>query len=193
MSCTCTGTTTSTGRLAWCPPSWEESESLDLWGTQDTIAPAPLLLLLPNNILVLSELQMETPASVILLRRGCTDIGGHRNLRTHQALCVAPCKGAHCCCWGDGESPAVPERDVPVGISASTGLAALVPHWGSHVCHQEPGSVPGLTLPGDSRFLLGSACDGWMDGRTDGDAAGAAQAFLLCIWWLVIGTPRVGQ
>lgn len=32
-----------------------------------------------------------------------------------------------------------------------------------------------------------------MDGRTDGGAAGAAQAFLLCIWWLVIGTPGVRQ
>ena len=45
-------------------------------GPQD--APAPPLLLLPNNILVLSELQTETPASVILLRRGCAAVGGRR-------------------------------------------------------------------------------------------------------------------
>lgn len=30
---------------------------------------------------------------------------------------------------------------------------------------QEPGPMPGLTLPGDTRFLLGSARDGWTDGR----------------------------
>lgn len=36
--------------------------------------PKPLLLL-PNNILVLSELHTETPASVILLRKGSAAVG----------------------------------------------------------------------------------------------------------------------
>lgn len=53
-----------------------------MWGPQDTGIPVPPLLFLPNNILVLSELKTETPASVILLRRGCTAIGGHRTFPT---------------------------------------------------------------------------------------------------------------
>lgn len=170
-----------------------------MWGPQDAGVPAPPLLLLPNNILVLSELQTETPASVILLRRGVRCHRGPPDLpHLSQALQVGPHQGAQCCGWGTWVSRLCRRR---------TFLWASRPRWalpncrgGSRVC---PICVtpPGLKQPPRSPApCQGSRCLGTpafclaqrvMDGRTDGGAAGAAQAFLLCIWWLVIGTPSV--
>lgn len=45
------------------------------WAEQPPGCAHPTLLLLPNNILVLSELHTETPASVILLRKGSAASG----------------------------------------------------------------------------------------------------------------------
>lgn len=160
MSCTCTGTTTSTGRLAWGAGAGG-SGGPSRGSPQDTRVSAPLLLLLPNNILVLSELQTETPASVILLRRGCTAIGGHWTLPTlHGWVPMRVPSAAGRGTWGK----------FAVGILASVGPATAgvlcvpllcdSPGWSSG---GEPSPEPGLTLPGDTCVLLGSA----HDGRTD--------------------------
>lgn len=106
---------------------------MDVWGPQDAGVPAPPLLLLPNNILVLSELQTETPASVILLRRGVRCHRGPPDLpHPSQALQVGPHQGAPCCGWGDMGFSAVPEKDFPMSIPASVGPAKL--QGGGLVC-----------------------------------------------------------
>lgn len=44
-------------------------------------------------------------------------------------------------------------------------------------------------VAGETCFPLGSALDGWMDGQRR--SWNAVQEFLLCVGWLVIGTPSI--
>ena len=110
----------------------------------------------------------------------------------NQALWVGAQEGAQCCGWGHVGSPAVPERDFPTGTLASVGPAAPGVSRVPHLCDTpragaatwEPGPVPGLTLPGDTRFLLGSARDGWTDGqRRSWSRAGIPAVHLVAGYW----------
>lgn len=149
------------------PPSWEESEGPDLWGTQDTGIPAPPLLLLPNNILVLSELQMETPASVILLRRGCTDIRDHRTFPTQPGSAGGSPRGCPVLWLRGTGGPRLCVRGASLWASP---LPWILPHWcrtGDLMCAAgSPAPCQGSLCPGTPAFCLAQrVMDGWTDGR----------------------------
>lgn len=158
MSCTCTGTTTSTGRLAWGTGAGG-SGAPSRGSPQDARVSAPLLLLLPNNILVLSELQTETPASVILLRRGCAAIGGHWTLPTlHGWVPMRVPSAAGLGTWGK----------FAVGILASVGPATA----GSCVCPfcvtLRAGAAAGSPAPCQGSRCPGTPAFCWAQRMTDG-------------------------
>lgn len=158
------------------------------------------MLLLPNNILVLSELHTETPASVILLRKGSAASGPPDHPSPSWAA-WEHCSGGR---WGEVGAGSAGEG-FPVGIPPLVHPGS--PHMHSHcpdahpICVHPSGAMGAQLclaawvgsarahVAGETRFPLGSARDGWMDGQRR--SWNAAQEFLLCIGWLLIGTPGV--